>query len=107
MKQRKKKENNIGLLQEKKVFYGQDICSSSEKYVVALLSLAPLQLVFNLLLQYHPWIPHSGHKKKGNDHRRKKLLIVKQIPLVSILGNVWRILWKIWILLGWKRFIKF
>ena len=54
MKQRKKKKNNIGLLQEKKVFYGQDICSSSEKYVVALLSLTPLQLVFNLLLQYHP-----------------------------------------------------
>ena len=38
--------------------------------------------------QCHPWIIHSGHKKKGNDHQLKKLLIVKQVLLASTLENV-------------------
>ena len=33
-------------------------------------------------------IAHKGHEKKGNDYQLKELLIVKQILLVSTLGNV-------------------
>ena len=43
-------------------------------------------------------IPESqvkGHKKKGNDHQLKKLLIVIQILLFSTLGNVSRTVWRI------------
>ena len=39
-------------------------------------------------LQYHPRIEHYGHKKNGNDHKRKTPLIVRQILLVSISGKV-------------------
>ena len=42
----------------------------------------------NFSLQYHPRIPHLGYESKGNDCQLKKLLIVKQILLVSTLGNV-------------------
>ena len=38
--------------------------------------------------QCHPWIIHSGCKKKGNDHQLKKLLIVEQVLLASTLENV-------------------
>ena len=31
---------------------------------------------------------NEGYENKGNDHRLKKLLIVKQILLVRTLGNV-------------------
>ena len=47
-------------------------------------------------------IPESqvkGHKKKGNDHQLKKLLIVIQILLVSTLGNVSRTVWRICLLM--------
>ena len=37
----------------------------------------------NFSLQHHPWIKHKGHENKVNDHQLKKLLIVKQILLVS------------------------
>ena len=41
---------------------------------------------------------------KGNDHQLKKLLIFKQILLVSTLGNVKRTVWRICLLmLGCKR----
>ena len=39
-------------------------------------------------LQNHPWIKHEGHENKGIDHQPKKLLIVKQMLLVSSMGNV-------------------
>ena len=35
-----------------------------------------------------PRITHLDHENKGIDHLLKKLLIVKQTPLVSTLGNV-------------------
>ena len=41
--------------------------------------------MLHFFLKYHPWITHEGHKDKGNDHKLKKLLIVKQILLVSTL----------------------
>ena len=47
-------------------------------------------------------IPESqvkGHKKKGNDHQLKKLLIVIQILLFSTLGNVSRTVWRICLLI--------
>ena len=54
--------------------------------------LTPLELPTpNFFLQDHPWIKPQGDKNKGNDHQLKKLLIVKQILLVSTLRNVWRI----------------
>ena len=37
---------------------------------------------------------------KGNDHQLKKLLIVKQILLVTTLGNVWRTVWRICMLIS-------
>ena len=39
----------------------------------------------NFSPQYHPWITRSSHENKGNDQQRKKLLISKQILLVSTL----------------------
>ena len=36
---------------------------------------------------------------KGNDHQLKKLLTAKQILLVSIIGNVWRKVWRICIMM--------
>ena len=32
----------------------------------------------------------EGHENKGNDHQLKRLLIVKQILLISTFGNVWK-----------------
>ena len=51
-----------------------------------------------------PRITRYGHENRGNDHKQKKLLIGNQILLVSILGNVYRAVWRICILiLGLKR----
>ena len=36
---------------------------------------------------------------KGNDYQLKKLMIVKQILLVSALVNVQRTVWRIWTLM--------
>ena len=38
----------------------------------------------------HPSIECKGRENKGNDHQLRKLLIVKQILLVSNKGNVRR-----------------
>ena len=45
-------------------------------------------LVSNFSLQYHPWIKRQSHENIGDDHQLELLLIVKQILLVSLLGNV-------------------
>ena len=39
-----------------------------------------------LLQTISPLNQHKGHEIKGNDHQRKKLLIGKQILLISALG---------------------
>ena len=41
----------------------------------------------------------QDHENKGNNHQLKRLLIVKQILLVNTLGNVWRTVWRIYILM--------
>ena len=62
-------------------------------------------LASNFSLPYHTWIKHYGQENKGADHWPKKLLIVGQILHVSILGNVYRTVWRICILmLGCKGF---
>ena len=38
-------------------------------------------------------------KDKGNDYQLKKLMIVKQILLISALVNVQRTVWRIWTLM--------
>ena len=44
---------------------------------------------------------------QGNDHQLEKLLIVKQIPLVSAFGIVQRTVWRMCILmLGCKGLIQ-
>ena len=58
-------------------------------YSVLLNPLTPLSGLHLISLYIIP--PGSNiksHKNKGNDHKLKKLLIVKKILLVSILGNV-------------------
>ena len=61
-------------------------------------------LASNFSLKYHPWIKHYGHENKRNDLQLKKLVIFKQILLVSTFGNVKRTVWRICILmLGCKR----
>ena len=60
-------------------------------------------LASNFSLWYHLWIKHESHEKRGDDHQLKQLLIVKQILLVSLFGNVWRKVRRICILmLGWR-----
>ena len=73
-----------------------------------------------IILQFNPWTPESdqllispynwilNHTLKSQEDRKwsstKKLLIVKQILLVSTSGNVQRAEWRICILkLGWKE----
>ena len=47
--------------------------------------------VLLLITSYRtPLIKCRGHDNKGNDHQFKKLLIIKQILLVSTIGNVKR-----------------
>ena len=41
----------------------------------------------------------ADHENQRNDCQSKKSLIVKQILLVSTKGNVWRRVWRIWILI--------
>ena len=41
-----------------------------------------------LSIYLYIYLPHSGRKKKGNDHQLKKFLIVKQVLLASTLENV-------------------
>ena len=50
-------------------------------------------------IQYHPWIKHEGYENKGNDHQIKKLMIVIQTLLVSVLRNVYKTVWRICILM--------
>ena len=40
-----------------------------------------------------------GHENKGNYHQLKKLLIAEQILLASTLGNVYRTVMRIWMLM--------
>ena len=64
------------------------------------LTLWPLRWpTFTFSLYYHPWIKHEGQENKGRDHQLKKRLIIKQILLVSTLGNVKRTVWTICILM--------
>ena len=51
------------------------------------------------LFTNHPQITHKGFINKGNDHQQNKLLVLKQILLVCTLGNVWRTVWGICILM--------
>ena len=60
------------------------------------LTLWPLRWpTFTFSLYYHPWIKHEGQENKGRDHQLKKRLIIKQILLVSTLGNIKRTMWTI------------
>ena len=46
----------------------------------------------------------QSHEKKGNDQQVKKVFIVKQILLISTMGNVWSKVERIWMLrLGFER----
>ena len=51
-----------------------------------------ISILFPLL--YHLWIKNESHENGGGDHQLKQLLIVKQILLVSLIGNVWRTVWR-------------
>ena len=53
----------------------------------------------NFSLQYQHWITHKCQENKSNYHQLKKLLIIRQILLVSTLVNVQRTAWRIWILM--------
>ena len=53
-------------------------------------------------IQYYPWIKQS-YENKGNDHQLKKLLIVIQTLLVSVLGNVYKTVWRICILMSGRK----
>ena len=60
-------------------------------------------LASNFSLWYHLWIKHESHEKRWVDHQLKQLLIIKQILLVSLFGNVWRKVRRMCILmLGWR-----
>ena len=73
---------------------------ASYRLIQAFLPLNPWEwLASNFSLPYHTWIKHYGQENKGADHWLKKLLIVGQILHVSILGNVYRIVWRICILM--------
>ena len=67
----------------------------------------PLEwLASNFSLQYQHWIAHQCHENKGNDHQIKKLLIVRQILLVSTFVNVQRTVWRICILMLGCRWLR-
>ena len=55
----------------------------------------------------HPWIIHWGHEKRENYQELKKLLIVTPILLVSTLGNVWRTVWRFYVVKGYNIFWMF
>ena len=44
--------------------------------------------------------------REENNHQINKLMIVKQILLVSTLGNVWRTVWRICILMSGHKGLK-
>ena len=46
--------------------------------------------IYFLLTIYHPWIKYWGHKDQDKDPQLKKLLIVIQILLLNTLGNIWK-----------------
>ena len=86
---------------------GSDFQLSLSLLICILLQSTQENLVLNqdvILEHFNPWewlvtispisiIPkqtHCGYKNKGNDHHLKKLLIVKQILLVSTIKNVQR-----------------
>ena len=50
-------------------------------------------------LQYYPWIKDDSHENRGNDHQLRKLLIFQQILLLNIIGNVWRTIRRICVLI--------
>ena len=50
-------------------------------------------------LQYDLWNKHEIRENRGDDHWLKQLLVVQQILLVSLFGNVWRTVWRISILM--------
>ena len=62
----------------------------------------------NFSLQHHCWVKQYGYESEENDGSiKKKLVIVKQILLVSTIGNVYEAVWRIYILNWWcKRFRK-
>ena len=82
----------------------------SDRFLCHRLLLGFLDVTWhNVLKQFNPrptenfCIKYLGQENKGNDHQLKKLLIVKQILLVSTLGNVQSTVWRICILnLGCK-----
>ena len=45
-------------------------------------------LASNFSLQYHLWVKHESDENRGDDHQQEQLLIVKQILLASLFGNV-------------------
>ena len=68
--------------------------------VEILLTLWPPKVIsMNFSLQYHARITHEGYENNKKDRQLMKLLIVKQIPLVSTLGIVKRTVWRICILM--------
>ena len=54
---------------------------------------------FNFSQQYLPKITGYSHEDIGNDHKLEKLLIMKQILLFRTLGNIYRTVRRIWILM--------
>ena len=90
--------NTAGRFQFNKVF---NLVSCAVKYDLHLEQLEdkqrelflnpsyPLRVtVSDFSFLYHPWSKHYGQENKGIDHLLKFLSIVRQILLVSILGNV-------------------
>ena len=70
-------------------------CSSFQiSHLIVTVEFTPFEAIFSLLILLH--VKTSNFK--GNDHQLKKLLIVKQIFLVSTLGNV-ETVWRICILM--------
>ena len=67
------------------------------KLVTYLLQWSSLlfEAIFSLIILLHV----KTANVKGNDHQLKKLSIVKQILYVSTLGNVWRTVWRICIMM--------
>ena len=74
--------------------------------IVVIINNPYRRLASNFSSQYHPRIK-QGCENKGIDHQWRRLLTVKQIPLLSIIGNVQRTVWRIWkLLLGYQGLIN-
>ena len=63
-------------------------------------------LASNFSLLHQLWIKNVGHENGGGDHQLKQLLIVKQILLVSLIGNVWRTVWRKCILMFGSKMLR-